>query len=53
MKTAGVNEARYDNDPLTGASLGMLLEVAATNLLNYSEQFDHASWVSTGGASVL
>ena len=33
IKTAGVNEARFDHNPTTGESLGLLVEDARTNLV--------------------
>jgi hypothetical protein len=39
IKYAGVNEARFDHDPLTGESLGLLIEEARTNLLTSSNNF--------------
>lgn len=33
MKTAGVNEPRFDHDPITGQSLGLLIEESRTNQL--------------------
>jgi hypothetical protein len=47
IKYAGVNEARFDHDPETGESLGLLIEEARTNLLLRSEEFDNASWVKS------
>lgn len=44
VKTAGVNEARFDHDPYTGESLGLLVEESRTNLVTYSEGFDDANW---------
>ena len=44
IKTAASNAARFDHDPSTGESLGLLVEEARTNLLTYSEQFDNAAW---------
>ena len=44
IKYAGVNEPRFDHNPVTGESLGLLVEEARTNLLMYSEQFDDNSW---------
>jgi hypothetical protein len=44
IKTAAVNEPRFDHNPATGESLGLLVEEARTNLLTYSEQFDNAAW---------
>jgi hypothetical protein len=40
IKYAGVNEARFDHDPETGESLGLLIEEARTNLLLRSEEFN-------------
>ncbi len=45
--TAGVNDARFDYDPVTLACKGLLIEEARTNLLTYSEQFDNAAWSKT------
>ena len=36
IKTAGVNEARYGYDPVTGEALGLLVEEQRTNLFPYS-----------------
>ena len=43
IKTAASNEARFDHDPTTGESLGLLVEEARTNLQTYSEDF--STWV--------
>jgi hypothetical protein len=40
IKYAGVNEARFDHDPETGESLGLLVEEARTNRFTRSEEFD-------------
>jgi hypothetical protein len=48
LRTAAANTARFDHDPVTGESKGLLIEEARTNLLTYSEQFDHADWTNTG-----
>jgi hypothetical protein len=42
MRIAGVNEPRFDHDPITGQSLGLLIEESRTNLITYSEDFN--SW---------
>jgi len=39
IKTAGEDEARFDHDPATGESLGLLLEKGSTNKMFYSEDF--------------
>jgi hypothetical protein len=44
IKSAAVNEARFDHNPATGESLGLLVEEARTNQVTYSEQFDNAAW---------
>lgn len=33
IKTASTNEARFDHDPVTGESLGLLIEKSTTNLI--------------------
>jgi hypothetical protein len=46
--TGAVNSApRFDYNPTTRASLGLLIEEQRTNLLTYSEQFDNAAWTKT------
>jgi hypothetical protein len=40
IKLAGVNEARFDHDPSTGESLGLLIEESRSNLFTWSERFD-------------
>jgi hypothetical protein len=47
IKYAGVNEARFDHDPSTGESLGLLIEEARTNLLLRSEEFNNGYWSKT------
>ena len=40
IKYAGVNEARFDHDPDTGESLGLLIEESRQNLVGSSEELD-------------
>jgi len=47
LQTAASGEARFDHDPVTGESKGLLIEEARTNLLTYSEAFDNAAWNKT------
>jgi hypothetical protein len=43
--TSAINSApRFDHNPTTGESLGLLVEEQRTNLLLRSEEFDNASW---------
>jgi hypothetical protein len=44
IKYAGVNEARFDHDPETGESLGLLVEEARTNLLQRSQEYNISPW---------
>ncbi len=44
LETASANVARFDHNPVTGESLGLLVEEQRTNLLTYSEDFADASW---------
>jgi len=44
LQTAASGVARFDHNPTTGESLGLLVEEQRTNLLTYSEEFDNAAW---------
>jgi hypothetical protein len=44
IKYAGVNEARFDHNPVTGESLGLLIEEPRTNLINGSDNFGILNW---------
>jgi hypothetical protein len=44
LQSAANNVARFDHNPVTGESLGLLIEEQRTNLLVRSEEFDNASW---------
>jgi hypothetical protein len=47
LLTAASGVARFDHNPTTGESLGLLVEEQRTNLLVRSEEFDNASWSKT------
>lgn len=47
LLTAASGVARFDHNPVTDESLGLLIEEQRTNLLTYSEQFDNAAWTKT------
>ena len=56
IKTAVTDAPRFDHDPVTGESLGLLIEEGRTNLLEYSERFDQSAWTnndSTETANVI
>jgi len=44
IQAAASGVPRFDHNPATGESLGLLVEEARTNLVVYSEQFDNAAW---------
>jgi hypothetical protein len=44
IRTAAVNEPRFDHNPVTGESLGLLIEEQRTNLLLQSSALTTASW---------
>jgi hypothetical protein len=46
-KQATNNQARFDHDPVTGESLGLLIEEQRTNLLLRSEEFNDAAWLKS------
>jgi hypothetical protein len=45
IQTAASGAARFDHDPETGESLGLLVEEARTNSQTYSQDFADASWL--------
>ncbi|CAP41330.1 phage head spike fiber domain-containing protein [Bordetella petrii] len=46
MRTAAVNEPRFDHDSVTGAALGLRLEPRATNFVTFSDDFTNAIWTA-------
>jgi hypothetical protein len=50
LQTAATDVPRFDHNPTTGESLGLLVEEARTNLLLRSEEFDNAVWTKVVGA---
>ena len=46
VKSATTNETRFDHNPTTGESLGLLVEEARTNLLLQSNQFN-TTWTNS------
>jgi hypothetical protein len=47
LQTAAAGQARFDHNPVTGESLGLLIEEQRSNLLQRSEEFDNAYWTKT------
>ena len=48
LQTATSGTPRFDHDPATGASRGLLIEEERTNLFQRSAEFDNAYWTKTG-----
>ena len=44
IETIGHNKPRFDYDPVTKESLGLLIEESRTNLISYSQDFTNALW---------
>ena len=44
LQTAASGEARFDHNPTTGESKGLLIEEARTNLFTYSVDYSHSNW---------
>jgi hypothetical protein len=47
LQTAANNVPRFDHNPVTGESLGLLIEESRTNLLTYSDDFADAVWTKS------
>jgi hypothetical protein len=50
LETAAAGVARFDHNPVTGESLGLLIEEQRTNLLLRSEEFSTSPWVNLDSA---
>ena len=46
LKYASNNVPRFDHDPITSESLGLLIEESRTNQFPYSSDFTQSSWVN-------
>ena len=44
LLTAPINAPRFDFNPTTGESLGLLIEQSSTNLVLWSQDFSNAAW---------
>lgn len=47
LLTASTNTPRFDHNPTTNESLGLLIEEQRTNLVTYSENFGNSFWTKT------
>lgn len=50
LQTAASGVARFDHNPTTGESLGLLVEEQRTNLVTYSEDFANAAWTKSNSS---
>jgi len=53
LLTASANTARFDADPITGQSLGLLIEEARTNIILRSQEFNVSPWGQAGSVTVI
>ncbi len=44
LQTASAGTPRFDHNPITGESLGLLIEEQRTNLVTYSSDFNNPAW---------
>ena len=47
IQSAAINAARFDHNPATLVSRGLLIEESRTNLYSRSEEFETATWTKT------
>jgi hypothetical protein len=50
LQTAGAGVARFNHNPTTGESLGLLIEEQRTNIRTYSEDFTNAVWTKSASS---
>jgi hypothetical protein len=50
LQTAAAGVARFDHNPITGESLGLLIEEQRTNLLTYSDDLSNAAWTKSNSS---
>lgn len=51
LKSAGANQPRFDVDPITQESKGLLIEEQRTNIVSYSDQFNQWSLYQAGSGT--
>lgn len=47
LKVVPTGQPRFDHDPATGSSKGLLVEPVGSSLVNYSQQFDNTVWTKS------
>lgn len=52
LKSAATNEPRFDHNPTTGESLGLLVEEARTNVVTWSQDFSQTDWTKAASTVV-
>jgi len=52
IQTAAEDEPRFDYDPVTGESMGLLIEGSRTNLITYSEDLADSSWFAFNSPTI-
>ena len=52
LLSAANNTPRFDHNPNTGQSLGLLVEQQSTNLLTYSSDYTNAAWSKNGVSAI-
>ena len=53
IQLSSADTPRFDHNPTTGESLGLLIEESRTNLFPYSQEFSLANWGFTGAVPSL
>ena len=53
VKSVATDTPRFDHNPATGESLGLLIEESRTNLITYSEQFNNAAWTNPESGNTI
>lgn len=53
LRTANINEPRFDHDPITKESKGLLLEESRENLLRHSQDFTNPVWTNLSNRIIV
>jgi hypothetical protein len=51
IQSAAIDAPRFDHDPATGESKGLLIEESRTNLISYSENIANVAWSAFASAT--